>query len=190
MEFKLLELLVKQQQLDELILASIEITKVDLLLNRFVAFNVEVGEFANELRTFKHWSKKPSSPASVCLEEYVDALHFLLSITYSIGVNADDYLAIHQGADVFDVAGYKDSMEHIGMKTSINSLIMGLYSTASELYYLILEDSEPERKSDLIVDLWHIFLLLGHACDFTIESITNAYDGKYEVNIKRQAEGY
>lgn len=190
MEFKLLELLVKQQQLDELILSQIEINKSDLLLNRFVAFNVEVGEFANELRTFKHWSKKQSSPANVCLEEYVDALHFLLSITYSMGINADDYLAIQQGADVFDQVSYKFSMEKFGMKTSINSLIMGLYSTASELYYSLLEDFESERKKDLIVDLWHIFLMLGYASDFSIYSIIKAYDEKYEVNIKRQAEGY
>lgn len=190
MEFKLLELLVKQQQLDELILSQIEIEKKDLLLNRFVAFNVEVGEFANELRTFKHWSKKSSSPVDVCLEEYVDALHFLLSITYSLGINADNYLAIQQGADVFDQVKYKFAMEKVGMKHSINSLIMGLYSASSELYYEVVEAADEENKASLIIDVWHIFLMLGYACDFSIYSIVKAYDEKYEVNIKRQAEGY
>jgi dimeric dUTPase (all-alpha-NTP-PPase superfamily) len=47
---------------------------------KITAFKVELGELGNETRFFKFWSKKPMSPKEVILEEFVDGIHFLLSI--------------------------------------------------------------------------------------------------------------
>lgn len=50
------------------------------LSDRILALFTEVGEFANATKCFKYWSKKPSESKERLLDEYVDMLHFWLSI--------------------------------------------------------------------------------------------------------------
>ena len=56
---------------------------------RILALLVELGECANETRSFKYWSTKNSSPKSVVLEEFVDGIHFLLAIGIDNGYTPD-----------------------------------------------------------------------------------------------------
>ncbi len=50
---------------------------------------------ANETRCFKYWSRKSSSERNVILEEYVDGLHFVLTIglalNYTNGIVQEAY---------------------------------------------------------------------------------------------------
>jgi len=46
---------------------------------------VEIGELANQTRCFKFWSKKAVLQKSVILEEFVDGVHFILSIGIELG---------------------------------------------------------------------------------------------------------
>ena len=48
--------------------------------DRVLALLVELGELANTTRCFKFWSLKGSEVEAIVLDEYADALHFLLSI--------------------------------------------------------------------------------------------------------------
>jgi len=50
------------------------------LLPRITALFTEVAEFANATRCFKYWSNKPPESLERELDEYVDILHFWLSI--------------------------------------------------------------------------------------------------------------
>ncbi len=54
---------------------------------KMLALLVEIGELANETRCFKYWSNKPASEREVILEEYVDGLHFILSIGIDLGID-------------------------------------------------------------------------------------------------------
>ena len=83
------ELYKKQNDLDAYIVKksmnevySIDMNHNDMgfLNDRLLALFVEVGEFANATRCFKYWSKKPSESKERLLDEYVDMLHFWLSI--------------------------------------------------------------------------------------------------------------
>lgn len=81
MELK--ELYTKQKQLDDYVISNKGLEGMnpeDRLTNTILAMMVETGELANEVRTFKHWSDKPMSHPSIVIEEYVDVLHFFLSI--------------------------------------------------------------------------------------------------------------
>jgi dimeric dUTPase (all-alpha-NTP-PPase superfamily) len=53
-----------------------------LLTQTILALQVELSEFANETRCFKHWSTKglKDMDNEKALEEFIDALHFYLSI--------------------------------------------------------------------------------------------------------------
>ena len=60
-----------QQQRDE---------QSDVFLEKGLALLVELAELANETRCFKFWSLKGPSENTIILEEYVDSIHFLLSL--------------------------------------------------------------------------------------------------------------
>ncbi|MFL0245509.1 dUTP diphosphatase [Candidatus Clostridium stratigraminis] len=79
---KLDELLELQKELDDFIIEQrdIKLQPKELLTDTLLALQVEVSELANTTRCFKHWSNKGPDDKNVILEEYVDALHFLLSI--------------------------------------------------------------------------------------------------------------
>jgi len=84
------ELLEKQKKLDDFILKELDINYKDRLNSLILALVVEIGEMANEIRAFKYWSKKAPSPKEVVLDEFVDCLHFMLSIANQLGFSEKD----------------------------------------------------------------------------------------------------
>ena len=91
----------------------------DLEENKILALLVEISELANETRCFKHWSKKGPSEESVLLEEYVDSLHFFLSIAnhhqYDVDRLYSQYLSDFKPNDTPEtlVTAFKDIMTKI-----------------------------------------------------------------------------
>ena len=86
-------LLEKQRQLDNYILKTKCLEGFDRksrLNSTALAMFVEMGEMMNEIRSFKFWSDKPSSHRTVIIEEYVDVLHFFLSLANQLGIIAED----------------------------------------------------------------------------------------------------
>lgn len=74
-----------QQELDKKILERLKdsggkITEQELLNCRLVALFTEVGEFANEISSFKYWKKNHEYNRIKELDEYVDILFFWMSI--------------------------------------------------------------------------------------------------------------
>ena len=67
----------------------------DFLNERILALFVEVGEFANATRSFKYWSKKPPESKERLLDEYVDMLHFYLSIGNTMEFSHDEVEAAY-----------------------------------------------------------------------------------------------
>lgn len=204
-ETRLYVLLERQRELDELILSQIEpIIPAELTANRLLAFVVEIGECANEVRSFKHWSKKGPSKRSVILEEYVDALHFLLSLTYSLR-EAYGLWEYDDGKQVFDCshrsAIYEREMAELPVyadndmrRANITQHFLGVYREASGLEFQCLMadmvDPVPEDISAALSRTWDAFTDLGAVLGFTDHEIDEAYAKKYEENIKRQKEGY
>src|SRR5690625_2846559 len=85
-----------QKELDDRIIKEKGLKGRDLLDKKILALQVELGELANEWEMFKFWKENPE-PRNYCmaceipeveahdchnslLEEYVDSLHFILSI--------------------------------------------------------------------------------------------------------------
>ena len=52
----------------------------DVFKEKGLALLVELAELANETRCFKFWSMKGPSEIAIILEEYVDSIHFILSL--------------------------------------------------------------------------------------------------------------
>ena len=186
--------LAKQSQLDKFIIQNqkLDLTETQIFTNRILAFNVEVAELANEVRSFKHWSTKKSSEKEVCLEEYVDGLHFLLSITNQLLETEKFQLNEHAYLMLLDKnpnVEFNTIIQKQPNKFDINSTFIALFSASTELYFAYLE-KDSERVMDLIEDVWSIFAHLGGLLGFHNKDIDVAYDLKYKKNISRQENGY
>jgi dimeric dUTPase (all-alpha-NTP-PPase superfamily) len=154
-----------QHGLDQYIEEKHKIQNVDLFDRKVLALLVELGELANETRCFKFWSIKPSSEKSVILEEFVDGIHFILSLGIECGFQNLDY--------TFEV---KPSTE------SITEQFLLLYQQVSKF---------KDSKSDLdFKTLLTSYLQLGVLLGITYEEMEKAYFTKNEVNYQRQQNNY
>ena len=82
---------ITQKKLDQLIFQTHHQSYQKTFQKRKVAFLIEMAEFMNETRVFKFWSFKPPSCREVLLEEYVDGLHFLLSLANDLTINFEEF---------------------------------------------------------------------------------------------------
>lgn len=176
-----------QKALDERIIKEKGLEGQDLLPNIILALQVELAECANEWRGFKHWSNDREPRICVIdkkgqtakeyyknplLEEYVDCLHFILSIGNRLGWNdtdtIDDVVVQHLISDKgFDTA-----------KT-----FSCLLSIAYGFHF-----SNVEKRT--YISLFTTFFELGNKLGFKWEQIEAAYMEKNAVNHQRQQEGY
>ena len=84
MAIDLTNLYQKQAELDARIAENHHVSYATTREKRILALLVEFGEFANATRCFKYWSNKPSEALDIVLDEYVDGLHFFLSLGIDI----------------------------------------------------------------------------------------------------------
>ena len=162
----------------------------DRLAKKILALQVELGELANEWRGFKFWSGrqepvtedlrvvdyKESGEAILetynpLLEEYVDCLHFILSIGLEIGVCPEELDA-----------------ESIFFANVTEQFIDLFY----EVSHLIYEERNGRLYEDYLrYDIvFEHFVGLGVMLGFTWEQIEQAYIQKNAVNFERQENGY
>lgn len=185
---KLFEL---QRKLDEHIVKEKGLEGQDLLPKKILALQVELGELANEWRGFKYWSndqeprtktyKSKLSPggefyrgiyeANPLLEEYVDCLHFILSIGLEIGVCPDEL------------------DEEPIFCADVTEQFIDLFYDVSRLKY-------EERNGQLYEDYYQYnfvleqFLGLGKLLGFTWKQVEQGYLAKNKINHQRQESGY
>src|SRR5690606_35631803 len=169
-----------QRRLDEHILDEHpELKGQDNFDWKILALQVELGECANEWRGFKKWSYDQEPRTKVLkfptmnfedreyhnplLEEYVDCLHFVLSIGLELGYE-----------DVILKQVVKEETK-TGAFLSVIEAVIDLNVTKERVDY--------ER-------LVSMFMELGEMLSFTWEQIEQAYIQKNKINHQRQLEGY
>ena len=157
------ELFKLQMKLDKKIVEQHSLQDRSLVSEKILALQVEIGELANETRCFKYWSTKKPSDKSVILEEYVDCIHFLLSI--GIEFNFTDILVNAVSSDV------KLTDQFINIYIDLNDFII---CSSKDHYFTLFED----------------FLSLGSSIGFSEEDIIQYYYKKNNINHERQASGY
>ncbi|MCA0171632.1 dUTP diphosphatase [Bacillus sp. RAR_GA_16] len=150
-----------QKQLDDRIVQEHKLEDVSLFESKLLALKVEVGELANETRCFKYWSKKAPSPKETILEEYVDGIHFILSLGLELGVTS-----------------FGDFPEK-----AAESEVQAFH----EVYLAIDRLTE---KPEAYHRLMKSYLTLGKTIGLQYEEINEAYLKKNKVNHNRQDQGY
>ena len=131
------------------------------LENMKIALFVELGELMNEMPTrFKHWKSTAQDNREKALVEYVDCLHFALSLA---GQQMDDILLVEEySLCQIRFENLSDLLLNIAGYLQDNSLILVL----NELFYL------------------------GNALGFEWNEIYKAYMDKNAVNYERLKNGY
>ncbi|MCY6958131.1 dUTP diphosphatase [Clostridium brassicae] len=157
---KLFEL---QRNLDQRINTEKNLQNESLFSKKVLALQVEVSELANETRCFKFWSNKGPSEKDVILEEYVDCLHFILSLGLEKNFENLELIIRHEPHDLTEA--------FLNIYIDINDFVV---CTSKDNYKTLFED----------------FLSLGRTLGFSSDEIENAYYKKNNLNHKRQDIGY
>ncbi|HLR91939.1 MAG TPA: dUTP diphosphatase [Atopostipes sp.] len=203
-----------QRNLDNRIREEKGLKDADLVANTYVALQVELAEFANEARWFKHWSKDQEPNIIYChacngygyfdsayqeacgychatgiqenplLEEYIDSLHFFLSLAIQKGW--EDALWIYEEQlDPEEIDG-ELSEWYLEMIYFLNNSAIRIYDNESSEN---ITGFPPNQYAFRMA--WILFLNIGmNGFHFTEEQIEQAYIDKNKVNHERQENGY
>lgn len=160
MEFK--QLFKLQRELDQYIEETQKISR-DVFQEKGLALLVELSELANETRCFKFWSTKGASERDVILEEFVDSIHFMLSLGNMRGFSLETWPEVKQQQQL--TQGF-------------------IQATAAVLIFIETQTEET------YIALWQQYGVLAFNLGFTVEDIIEAYCMKNEKNYERQRSGY
>ncbi|ACA41564.1 dUTP diphosphatase [Lysinibacillus sphaericus] len=157
------QLFMMQKELDDFIEQTQNIQK-DVFQEKGLALLVELAELANETRCFKFWSTKGPSAREVILEEYVDSIHFILSLGL-----LKNYTTIEKWPVI-------EEQRH---------LTATFIETQSAILAFIEQPTE-----DRYLAIWQCYGLLAYNLGFTFEDVVHAYIEKNQENYNRQRTGY
>lgn len=160
----LAKLFMMQKELDTKIETQHQLQQEMLFDRKILALLVEVGELANETRCFKFWSVKPPASIDVILEEYVDGIHFILSLGLEIDIEPTIYFENKQD------------------KRTVTEQFLYVYQSIT-----LFKD---ERSISMYKNMFEEYLFLGELLGFSSAQIEKAYVSKNEVNHERQKQGY
>ncbi|KGR76819.1 dUTP diphosphatase [Ureibacillus sinduriensis] len=159
---KFLELFEMQRELDVFIEKTQNINR-DVFKEKGLALMIELAELANETRCFKFWSTKGPSEREVILEEFVDSIHFLLSLGNAKGLSLEEWPEVKNKVDLTD----------------------WFLQTQEAILTFIQNPSANTYR-----DVWQYYGVLAFNLDFTLDDIIQAYFAKNEKNYERQRNGY
>lgn len=160
MEFN--QLFEMQRELDQFIEKTQNIEK-DVFNEKGLALLVELAELANETRCFKFWSTKGPSERDIILEEFVDSIHFMLSLGYMRDFILNEWPNVEANGDLTQI----------------------FIDTTQVVLTFLKEQTEKNYK-----EIWHHYSMIASSLGFTVEDIIKAYKLKNEKNYERQRSGY
>src|SRR5690625_227594 len=152
-----------QKKLDDYIAKSHSLVDEDLFDQKVLALIVELSELANETRSFKFWSMNQSSDREQIVEEFVDGIHFMLSLGLEKGLT------------------FTGKGERKGYDT-LNEQFLYMY----EVIVSFKKSPTQDTFNNMLLNYLHLGILL----NISEEELFQAYIEKNEVNFQRQDEGY
>jgi len=163
-----------QKATDEVILTNKGLTRESTFEKRVLALIVELGETAQSWRAFKFWSEDQEPRIkkmdelkgykNPLLEEYVDSLHFLVSLGIDLGIEQVELREIDNDKPI--------ERQFIELANMTSLLIV--------------------HKNNIVSwnRLFSAFIRLGDDLGFTWNEVYDAYFEKNKVNHQRQESGY
>ena len=163
MQIDLSNLYQKQAELDQRIADNHNVNYKTNRPRRTLALLVEIGEFANATRCFKYWSNKSSEPQDIVLDEYVDGLHFFLSLGIDIGVSRKTY-------------------NHTKHADNLTEQVLKVYELIAQFY------KKQDEKS--YIKAFQAFINITPLLKVRWSTVERAYFKKLGENYNRQDNNY
>ena len=163
MAIELTNLYQKQAELDQRIAENHHVSYETTRERRILALLVEIGEFANATRCFKYWSNKPSEAQDIVLDEYVDGLHFFLSL----GID------IQTKKEVYEIS-----------KPALN------LTDQFHLVYRLICNFKDDASDDNYIAAFTAFLNILPLVGYSWKDLEEAYYKKLGTNYHRQETNY
>ena len=159
----------KQAELDFFIHQKHQLSLEETFFYRQLALLVEIGELANEWKTFKYWKKTSQIDWAKVQDELVDCLHFFASLANSGQVSFSTY----SPPDLLD------------KKESVNQL---LWKISQQTFKLVKKPSPKQLKNYY---LWlQTYEKLCQQAHLTASQLLVLYQAKNRLNQQRQKNNY
>ncbi|MBS4172091.1 dUTP diphosphatase [Bacillus sp. FJAT-49736] len=206
------KMLSAQAELDKHIIEKKGLHGFDLVPNTFLALQVELAEFANEGRWFKHWSDDQEPRTIKCIKESkletVDGIRKVVDEGAYINPLLEKFAdAIHFYLSIANQKSWQDSLYIYEEQLDPDDFDGDLTAWYLEMTYFINKshfEKPSEEKSKQWKEkfgfpekqywfrmAWILFLNIGiNGFGFTPEQIEEAYFAKNTVNHQRQESGY
>lgn len=142
-----------------------------------LALYTEIGEFANEVESFKYWKINKRFNRKNMLEEWADCVHFTFSILNELGQEYGEGITFEGIRRISDEEVNESKIEagKIGTEQGLTVMFLSLYDN--------LADSQAQNVLILLVNIMYIL-------EFNEEELVKAYVSKNRKNFKRQRQGY
>ncbi|QSF13782.1 dUTP diphosphatase [Mycoplasma sp. Mirounga ES2805-ORL] len=153
-----------QKKLDAAYTIDPKITedKIGFFHKRLLALLVEVGEFANEIQTFKYWKKHKNVDMKKVSEEFADVMHFQTSLAYRLGAS--------------------EIIEPLILDEDINLQLIKYY----RLIVNLMEDLSKEKIEEVL----SVSIALAHMVGIDDQQIFDNYEAKNKINYERIRNNY
>lgn len=161
-----LEISKMQQELDARILSLHQESIETTFRKRILALLVELGELANETKCFKFWSNKPANERAVILDEYVDGIHFLISLGNDLHI---DFSKIQYTMKEVNVSLSEQFLHCFGKITAF------MDQNQDHLEFMAMLEE---------------YFALGNVLGFTFDDVVAGYLQKNQKNHQRQDTNY
>jgi Uncharacterized protein conserved in bacteria len=135
----------------------------DIIEKNIIELLVELGELANESRSFKYWTKKPPSDKTIILEEYTDGLLMILAFFNVKEIDLDETFPIIEEKNI--IAAFKE-----------------LFNLVSELDYNL--------DNNMLKLIFSNMINLGYLLSFTDNDIIDGSINKINKNKIRFEGGF
>lgn len=176
-----------QKELEHTILNNIkkrtgkEMDKDTLLGNTILALQVEVSEFANATRCFKHWSIKGPDHRETLLDEFADIIHCFFSIgnQTEIQLTNNDIKALECRKTDYnlskiliklngEISSFEEAIETMKLKGNRDKLFA--FTKYENIFTRLIQVME--------------------CMNFTYDEVEEAYLKKNKINYERQENNY
>lgn len=157
----LIKIIEKQKLLDSAIKEAHSINQ-DHTDKMLIALYTEVGEFANEVQSFKYWKKTKIINKENLLEEYADGIHFLMSFVIKMNCSLE--------------------INSLVLSDNINVQFLEMFNSINEL----AKDFSKENVERTVA----IYLGLAKILNIDDKTIEREYFKKNKKNFERLKNNY
>ncbi len=151
-----------QKKLDTAITNNHNVIHEEIIDQRILALIVEVSEFANELASFKYWKKQKNLNRDKIIEEFVDGIHFYVSLSLQLKSSQLINSQI--------------------VSQDLNQQFLAVFASITDL--------KRDFKQKKLKISFGLYLGIARLCDISNQDIENYYIAKNKVNYERIANNY